>query len=208
MSTTYDVRQISFAEKLHNCSHVVVGVIDGIEQTQIEQMPTGPRVLTVFGVKVVRVEFGSSLPRRISVRVVGGKSGEVRTPWTAAMEAGRPTLFVLAPDYGTRPNQFVPCFGAVHPLTSAGEVDLASADSLALRTVAGAPARGKITPRLVGNAANATRRTVARSRARVRTVTLDRVVAVPTDVPEAQIPIARHAVKRGVTRTRKSTRKR
>jgi hypothetical protein len=32
MSTTYDIRQISFGETLHNCSHVVIGVIDGIEE--------------------------------------------------------------------------------------------------------------------------------------------------------------------------------
>ena len=207
MSTTYDIRQISFGETLRNCSHVVIGVIDGIEETQIEQLPTGSRALTLFGVKVVSVEFGSSLPRRIAVRVVGGKSGDVRTPWTAAMETGRPMLFVLAPDYGTRPNQFVPCFGAVYPITDAGHVDLAAANAHELRAMARAPARARITPRLVAIAANVTRETVVPGNARIQTIALDRVAAVPTEVPEVQIPTPPAALKRRVKRSSKSKRR-
>jgi hypothetical protein len=202
VSTTYDVRQLTFREKLQSCSHVIVGVIDGVEDAQTEELPQGARAITVFRVKVIRVEFGASLPRVIAVRVVGGQSGGVTTPWTATMEPGQRMLFVLAPDHGARQNQFVPCFGAVYPVDTAGHFELDVTMASELRTLAGARARAKLTPRIVGTVAKSTRRTAVTPKAKLQIVEPDRTAAFPTDVPERQIRTA-PAVKVSRKRARK-----
>jgi hypothetical protein len=86
MSTTYDVDRLDQRQKLQSCTHVVTGVIDGIENVEVEELEKGKRVITVLGIDVVKVNFGDALPRRVLLRVVGGSSAGVSTLWTASME--------------------------------------------------------------------------------------------------------------------------
>ncbi len=189
MSTTYDVDRLDQRQKLQSCTHVVTGVIDGIENVEVEELEKGKRVITVFGVDVVKVNFGDALPRRVLLRVVGGSSAGVSTPWTAPMEPRQEYVLVLAPDFGTRPDQFVPCFGSVFAVNPNGELELDSDTAAELRLLAGARADARIMPATLGAAAR-NAKTPDRVTGRnpdLHEVAVDRVTSTPSDFPVREI---------------------
>jgi hypothetical protein len=183
MTTTYDVRRLDLRQKLQTCTHVVTGVIDGIESVEIEELEKGKRVITVFGINVSKVEFGIALPSRVLVRVVGGSSAGVSTRWTASMEPNQKCVLVLAPDFGNRPDQFVPCFGSIFAINAKGSLDVGSDVAAELRSLARSRIDARITPAIVGAAAKAVRssKSVIDRRSDVHEVALDRVVSMPSD---------------------------
>ena len=114
-----------FQECVAAASLIVVGRVSSAASTTVDRTGERARVQTDFLVDVEQ-RIKGDCPDRVSVRVVGGSTEGVATPWTATMEEGARALLLLAPDYGPDhpSDRFVPYFGNVFSAGVSGGVEV------------------------------------------------------------------------------------
>ena len=117
MTTTYD-GTTRFRERLRATPLIVLARVADIADVLVERFDDDrAQVQTVFRLEVEEGIKGQA-PGRVLVRVVGGSSDGVETPWSARLEVGDTTLLLLAPDIGPERSDdaFVPYFRSAYRL--------------------------------------------------------------------------------------------
>jgi hypothetical protein len=124
MTTTYTGIP-TLEERVVAATLVILGRVEKVLDVTTDYRQQEPQVRTTFRVAVDSILKGKTDAEAVEVKVAGGKTEAVETPWSVALKEGDQVLLMLSPNYADHtPDVYVPYFGSSYPVTGEGEVEL------------------------------------------------------------------------------------